>query len=120
MLKACKILNRRIVVISHTSLASPQNHFLRIIYQMIYSAIDSFLFFSPKNMDESSFSGMVNPQNLHLFGWGKELSYMDSNFTVSDESVFVSTGRENRDFKTLIEAFSLTSASLEIYVNKYN
>ncbi len=120
ILKLLGLLNRRIVVISHTSLTSPQNFFLRNIYKIIYSAIDAFLFFSPKNMNESNLSGIVNQQKFHLFGWGKELSYMDSHFTVSDKSFFISTGREHRDFQILIDAFSRTSSLLEIYVNKYN
>ena len=120
MLKLCGMFHQRIVVISHKSLTSPQNKFSRLIYKMVYSAIDTFLFFSPKNMNESSSSGMVNPQKLHIFEWGRELPYMDSHFTLSDKSFFISTGRENRDFKILIDAFSKTSASLEIYVNRQN
>ena len=52
--------------------------------------------------------------------WDGNLDYIDSHFVVSDNSFFISTGRENRDVKILIDAFSKTNASLEIYVNKRN
>ena len=119
-LKMCRLSNRRIVAVSHTALKAPRNIFLRFIYRMVYSSIDTIMFFSPKNLEESVTSGMVAPQKARLLGWGRNLDYIDSHFVVSDNSFFISTGRENRDVKILIDAFSKTNASLEIYVNKRN
>ena len=91
-LKMCRLSNRRIVAVSHTALKAPRNIFLRFIYRMVYSSIDTIMFFSPKNLEESVTSRMVAPQKARLLGWGRNLDYIDSHFVVSDNSFFISTG----------------------------
>ena len=60
-------------------------------------------------MEETIEGGFTCREKCSVPGWG---AYMDfySKVDTSDEGYFVSTGKENRDFDTLIQAFRKTGA----------
>lgn len=120
LLKTIGLLKRRLIVVSHHSLVLPSNVIKRAIYRMVYSAIDMFIFHSQRNLDESVAMNIIKKQKTDFVFWGENLNFIDNSFIISDLGFFISTGRENRDFAMLVEAFSQSSANLELYTNKHN
>lgn len=120
LLKSIGLLKRKLIVVSHLSLVIPSNAIQRAIYKMVYSSIDMFIFHSKKNLDESVAMNIVNKEKTDFIFWGDDLNFIDNSFIISDLGYFISTGRENRDFAVLVEAFSQSSANLELYTNKHN
>lgn len=120
ILKHLGLCHRQIVVVSHHTLEHSANYIHNRIYKYIYSSIDIILFHSPKNLSESVDMGLVKKENTDTICWGEDLEFVNSTFRISDKGYFISTGRENRDFPLLIEAFAHSEASLELYTNKYN
>ena len=120
VLKHLGIRRPLIVVVCHHTLGRPSGLLSRWLFRLVYSAIDQFLFHSAKNMDESIASGMVSPQRAAYFDWGEDIGFIDRHYQPSDGGYFISTGRENRDFRLLVEAFSQAGARLELYTNARN
>ena len=85
-------------------------------------------FFSQDLIDESKKTSKAVPEKMHLGHWGPDIEYYDRVIASEKERVvdyvthegFISTGREMRDMKTLVEAFNDTGAPIEIYLNKRN
>ncbi len=109
---------KKIVVISHESLNRGESVIGRWIRSLIYKHLDFVFFHSQLNMDESVALGYIRSQCASFFFWGDNLSYVDRTYKMRNGSFFISTGREYRDFNTLLDAFSQTSASLELYTNR--
>ena len=108
------------VVICHVSLVAGRNVVEKILLRCIYGSINTFLFHSQKNLDESVDKGLICNKQAEFLNWGDDLEYIDSHFKPELRDYFLSTGREHRDFPLLISAFSKTQADLEIYTNKIN
>ena len=119
-LKHFGLCNHKIVVISHNTLRTGCRIYDRLLFRFIYSSIDVILFHSHKNMDESIELGLVRKENAMFFYWGDDLNFIDKNYKSSTNPFFISTGRENRDFDVLVNAFVKTGLSLELYTNKFN
>lgn len=111
---------RKIVVISHVSLAKGKSVVEKFLLRCIYSSIDVFLFHSSKNLDESVEKGLISKRRGEFLYWGDDLDYIDRHFTPIQHNFFLSTGCENRDFSKLISVFSKTQVVLDIYTNKIN
>jgi len=92
----------------------------RILKKLIYKNIDRILFHSPLNMKESILSGIITEKQSRLLYWGAQLSYYDEIMKNchSKSDSFVSTGMENRDFKTLLSGFESLDVLLRIYATK--
>lgn len=112
---------RKLIAISHVPLRKGRNRIESILLHMAYRSFDKILFHSPQNMEESIREGMVSRKLCEFLYWGDDLEYIDSYLQITNGSVFLSTGREHRDFRSLINAFSKNSKiPLEIYTNLYN
>ena len=111
---------RKIVVICHVSLVEGRNFIERFLLRCVYGSIDTFLFHSQKNLDESVEKRLVSSKYTEFLYWGDDLEFIDSHFKPVQHDFFLSTGREHRDYLMLVSAFSKTQAVLEIYTNKVN
>lgn len=112
---------RKIIGISHTALRSRNNILLNYIFRIIYNSFDKILFHSQLNMQESIERKLVKPEKCEFLLWGDDLNYIDKHVKKTQGKNFLSTGREDRDFQTLISAFSQKPlAPLTIYTNKIN
>ncbi len=120
ILKHLGLTRKQIVVVSHHTLEHSTNFIHNIIYKIIYSSIDMILFHSPKNLNESVEIGLAKKEKVKIICWGEDLEFVDSHYKIYDNGYFISTGRENRDFPFLIEAFAKSKAFLELYTNKQN
>jgi len=81
----------------------------------VYNQIDHIFFHSQKNMDECVAMRIVKPGTCSMLNWGVDLPFYE-NIEAKGSYDFVSTGMENRDFATLIEAFKDSDANLSLYV----
>lgn len=109
---------RKLVVVSHKTLDTGTGFIKRWLYKKLYKTIDMMLFHSQKNMEESIATSMVSSNHAQLLRWGDDLRYIDHNYNISIGSFFISSGSEQRDFRTLIDAFSNVGKPLELYTNK--
>lgn len=76
-------------------------------------------FFSQTLIEDSLKSGKVNAGQLHLIHWGADLDFYDylrqhlpAANEEEPEKTFITTGKENRDFTTLLKAFAETGLPL--------
>lgn len=87
------------------------------IYRHLLNGIRHLFFLSEKSMDETVKAGITNATRCSVPGWGPDMGFY-SRVKTTDNGWFVSTGKENRDFDTLIEAFRQTGALLHIITAK--
>lgn len=87
------------------------------LYRIALSGCRHIFFLSGKTMENTVNNRLVNPAKCSLPGWGADMDFYDK-VTTSPGDYFVSTGKENRDFDILIEAFKKTGAPLKIITAK--
>ena len=86
-------------------------------YKLLLKAPRHLFFLSTKTMRETVGAGLVDVHKCSVPGWGPDLEFYDM-VEKSKGKWFVSTGKENRDFEILIEAFRRTGAPLMIMTAK--
>lgn len=121
ILKHLRLSNKKIIAICHTTMKKGNGTIERFVYKIIYSAINIVYFHSTKNMEESINNHSIRPSNARFLYWGDDLEYVDKTFPSPQMGdFFISTGREQRDYQSLITAFESNKIPLEIYTNKKN
>lgn len=98
---------------------SPKNGegFKSWVYKHSLNSLGHIFFLSELSMKETIDRGFITGDKCSVPGWGADREFYDSVKT-SDNGYFVSTGKENRDFDILIEAFRRTGAPLKIMTAK--
>lgn len=90
------------------------------IYKLMLHGLSHIFFLSFLTMEQVIQNGMAKSERCSVPGWGPDMDFF-SKVPVSDNGYFVSTGKENRDFDTLIEAFRITGKPLYIFTtNSHN
>lgn len=84
-----------------------------LIARFLLGGVDHISFLSKGSMQETIDAGNVRAEKCCTPGWWPDTAYY-SKIKTSNHGRFVSTGKENRDFDTLIEAFRITGAPLTI------
>lgn len=112
LLTALRLQRRPIVAYMHHE-PSKKDGLKGAFYRLLYSGVRHFFFLSEKTMEETVGSGIVPAKNCSVPGWGPDMEFY-SKVEKTESVYFVSTGKENRDFDVLIEAFKLTGAPLKI------
>ena len=121
ILKHLKLSKKRIIAISHSTMKQGNGTISRIIYKMIYSTLDVVFFHSQKNLEESINNKSIKSSQAHFLYWGDDLDYIDKTYpNPAMGDFFISTGREQRDYQSLIDAFNNNNIPLEIYTNRIN
>ena len=87
------------------------------LYKLFLCRIKHIFFLSELSMQETIERGFAKKENCSVPGWGADRNFYERVKT-SDRGYFVSTGKENRDFDILIEAFRRTGAPLKILTAK--
>lgn len=103
----------RIPVFAYLHHAPCCKGWMRLLYRRCLSSVSHLFFLSEKSMEETIDGGFVGREKCSVPGWGPDMDFYGKVRT-SDEGYFVSTGKENRDFDVLIEAFRRTGAKLRI------
>lgn len=87
------------------------------LYRLLLSGCRHLFFLSEKTMEETICHGLAKQSQCSVPGWGADMEFFNKVET-TEGGYFVSTGKENRDFELLIEAFERTGAPLKIMTAK--
>lgn len=87
------------------------------VYRFLLAAPKKLFFLSSTTLLQSVQSSLVAKERCVVPGWGPDMDFYDM-VDKEEGKWFVSTGKENRDFDTLIEAFRRTGAPLKIMTAK--
>lgn len=118
---ALGLYRKPIAVWHHQAVVRNGNKLKNLISRFFYKGIDQMFFFSRALIDDSLRSGKVTAGQLHLIHWGADLDFYDylkqhlPADNEGEEKTFISTGKENRDFATLLQAFAETGLPVDIF-----
>lgn len=142
---AIGLYRKPIAIWHHQAVIRNRNKLKNLISRFYYRGIDQMFFFSQTLIDDSLKSGKVTADQLHLIHWGADLPFYDllkQQLTAASEQsdeqtdnlnhkpskklndnqpqkkAFISTGKENRDFATLLKAFAETGLPIDIYTTR--
>lgn len=122
-LRALGLYRKPIVIWHHTAVQRPSSLLKRMVSRLFYRGIDHLFLFSRRLIADSEKSGMVKSSRLQLVHWGADLEFYDRIMSekLPQEYQFISTGKENRDFKTLLQGFSqVPEARLQLFTSRSN
>ena len=124
LLRALRLFRKPVVVWHHQPIVTPRSRLREWGGRLFYRGMDRMIFFSRKLVDDSLQSPKADPRRMVVGHWGADLDFYDRIL----ESVrrgaadapagftFIATGKEQRDQKTLIEAFNRTGKHLDLYI----
>lgn len=128
LLRALRLFRKPVVIWHHQPIITPKSLWREWLGRLFYRGFDHMFFFSQKLIDDSLKSRKARPDRMHLGHWG--MSPADNSNSPSRRGgwgegregrvLFISTGKEMRDFPTLITAFNNVGAEIDIYVNEKN
>ena len=123
LLRALRLYRHPIVVWHHQPIVKAKNPLREALARLFYRGMDHLIFFSEKLMQDSLLSKKADPRRMSMVHWGADLDYYDS-LLVSPSlgegkgKGFISSGKELRDYETLLQAFHETGLPLTLYVEK--
>lgn len=123
LLRALGLYRKPIVIWHHTAIKVSANKIWERISRFFYKGIDHMFLFSRKLIADSLATGKVPESKLQLIHWGPDLAFYDhilQEMPNRQPKGFISTGKENRDMSTLLQAFCTTDEPLEIYIATSN
>lgn len=112
LLTTLGIQRRRIVAFVHHG-PRTNNKLINDVYRLLYSRVSHFFFLSEQTMEEIVKKKIINSQKCSVPGWGPDMDFYKG-YKTTDGNYFVSTGKENRDYKLLIDVFRKTGSPLKI------
>ena len=134
LLRALRLYRHRIVVWHHQPIVKAKNPLREAFARLFYRGMDHMIFFSDKLMQDSLLSKKADSKRMSIVHWGADLEYYDglprplqrrgeSSPPVSPPlegtgEAFISTGKELRDYETLLKAFHETGLPLTLFVQK--
>ena len=121
-LRALGLYRKPIVIWHHQAIIRNKNKFRGFLSRIFYRGFDHLFFFSNELINRSIQANKFPAAKMELIHWGPDLAFYDQilqdSKKGSERSGFISTGKENRDVTTLIQAFSETGQELELYISK--
>jgi glycosyltransferase involved in cell wall biosynthesis len=116
LLRALGLYKKPIFVWHHTAVSIPENVFIKALSGLFYKGIDKLFFFSKPLLEQSLKTGKVRKEDAFVIHWGPDLDFYDKLIKERiPEGKLISTGREKRDFITLIHALNKTGMPGDIY-----
>ena len=119
LFKLARVFKFKVCALCHFTIV-PRSFAGKVFWRLFYGAMDRMMFFSPKSMGECVNNGFMKDSQCSVIHWGGDLSWIRSHADGEYGDYFVSTGKENRDFRTLIQGFGHNKASLVIFTKKEN
>lgn len=83
-----------------------------MLYRLLLKGVRHLFFLSELAMQESIEGKYIQKGKCSVPGWGADMNFF-AQVPVTDNGYFVSTGKEQRDFDMLIEAFRRTGVPLK-------
>lgn len=93
---------------------SAKNCYEERIYRPLFKGIKHVFFLSSLTLHKTVEQGFINKNHCSTPGWGPDKDFYDR-IVKTDNGWFVATGKENRDYDIIIEAFKETGAKLHIF-----
>lgn len=119
LLRAMGLYHHPIVVWHHQPIIKAKNPFREALARLFYRGLDHMIFFSEKLIKDSLLSKKADPQRMSMVHWGADLDFYDNLQPDGHHpSLFISTGKELRDYETLLQAFQETGLPLTLYAEK--
>ena len=119
LLRALRLYRRPIIAWHHQPIVKAKNPLREALARLFYRGIDHMIFFSEKLMQDSLLSKKADPSRMSMVHWGADLDYYDNLQNDGLHPIqFISTGKELRDFETLLKAFQETGLPLTLYAEK--
>lgn len=119
LLHALGLYRHPIVVWHHQPVVRAKSPLREKLARLFYRGMDHMIFFSEKLIADSLLSEKADPRRMSMVPWGADLRYYDSlRPDGSSPSLFISSGKELRDYETLLEAFRRTDLPLTLYVER--
>ena len=120
--RALGLFRKPIAIWHHQAVVRNPNPIKDMISRFYYKGIDQMFFFSQTLINDSLQSGKVTADRLHLIHWGADIDFYDylrqhlpATGNGKQERAFITTGKEHRDFATLLKAFAGTGLPVEIF-----
>jgi len=119
LLRALRLYRHPIVVWHHQPIVKAKNPLREALARLFYRGIDHMIFFSDKLIQDSLLSKKADQERMSMVHWGADLDDYDSLKPDGQHpSLFISTGKELRDYETLLQAFQETNLPLTLFVEK--
>ena len=118
-LRALGLYRKPIVIWHHTAVVTNSKPWREQISRLFYKGIDQMFLFSRKLIQDSQKTRKAPSHKLKLIHWGPDLSFYDHLLAEMPDRKpegFISTGKENRDVDTLLQAFAATNEKLDLYI----
>lgn len=108
LLRALGLFRKPIITWHHQPIEPKRGMLKRMIAKLYYRGIDHMFMFSDNIVETSVASGIVKREKLQQCPWGADLDFYDRLMEANpvEHKNFISTGKEQRDMPTLIEAFA--------------
>lgn len=120
-LRALHLFRKPIVLWHHQPVIRSRSRVRELLGRLFYRGIDEMLFFSQKLISDSMLTGKVDPRRMHVGYWGADLDFYDRLLREHPRrSGYISSGKECRDFPTLIRAFSHAGVPIDVYMPTIN
>lgn len=124
LLRALRIYRKPVIIWHHTAVKRSSGKLKQLLTRFFYKGIDKMFLFSNKLIEDSLKSGKVTIEKLKLIHWGADLEFYDHLLQEEQTPVirqgFISTGKENRDLSTLLNAFGKVNDKIDIYISYRN
>ena len=123
LLRALGLYRKPIVIWHHTALRTASGKIRERISRFFYKGIDHMFLFSKKLIKDSLATGKAPEEKLQLIHWGPDLAFYDHILQAMPDRKpegFISTGKENRDVDTMLQAFCATGQPLDLYIAPAN
>lgn len=120
LLRALRLYRHPIVVWHHQPIVRAKNPLRETLARLFYRGMDHMIFFSEKLMQDSLLSEKADSKRMSMVHWGADLDYYSPLLTrpKGEHYGFISTGKELRDYETLLKAFQKTSLPLTLYAEQ--
>ncbi len=120
-LRALGLFRKPVVIWHHQPVVKPANPLRDLAGRLFYRGLDRMFFFSEKLIADSLSTGKVKKERVVLGHWGMDVPrWAAGGGKAPGGTEFISSGKEMRDMETLVRAFNLSGAPLEIHVNEKN
>ncbi len=122
LLRALRLYRHPILVWHHQPIVTSHNPLRELFGRLFYRGFDHMLFFSEKLFGDSLLSKKAHVARMSVCHWGMDIPSFPTKtpFSEPQNVVFISSGKELRDVRTLVEAFNQTGLNLELHTNARN
>lgn len=118
-LRALGLYRKPIAIWHHTAVTTAPTPWKECLSSFFYKGIDRMFLFSRKLIQDSMQTRKAPEHKLKLVHWGPDLPFYDHLLSEMPDRTpqgFISTGKENRDVSTLLQAFAATEQDLDLYI----